>query len=139
MPRKRFKFLFDPSKKGIRRVLGELEADIMEILWTHGPATVREVHERLNENRPLAYTTVMTVMSRLATKGLLAKTKDGAAFTYKAATSRDEFTAESVRSVIQGLLKDFSKPAMSQFVDSLRDRNELEELERLLGEEKKKR
>jgi predicted transcriptional regulator len=137
MPRRRFNFVFDPSKKGIRRVLGELEAAIMEIMWGHGPATVRDVHERLHE-RALAYTTVMTVMSRLAAKGLLVRTKDGAAFTYTAAATREEFTNESVRSVIQGLLKDFTRPALSQFVDSVRDPRELAELERLLKERKKR-
>lgn len=138
MTRRRFKFVFDPSKRGIRQVLGELEADIMEVLWAHGPASVRAVHERLTARRPLAYTTIMTVMSRLAAKGLLEKSREGAAFVYRPASTRDEFTAESVRSVIHGLMKDFTRPAMSQFVDSVRDRNELTELERLLEREQKK-
>src|SRR5690349_7256712 len=66
----RYQFTFDPWKKGLRKILGDLEADVMEAIWALGQATVHDVHQRLADaNRELAYTTVMTVMSRLAEKG----------------------------------------------------------------------
>jgi predicted transcriptional regulator len=72
MDPKRYHFTFDPRKKGLRKILGDLEADVMEAMWARGRATVHDVHERLAAaDRELAYTTVMTVMSRLADKGLL--------------------------------------------------------------------
>ena len=68
----RYQFTFDPRKKGLRKILGDLEADVMEAIWALGHATVHDVLERLAAaDRELAYTTVMTVMSRLADKGLL--------------------------------------------------------------------
>ena len=65
------------SGKGVERLLGELEREIMDVLWDAGEASVRQVLEQLNarrvRTRHLAYTTVMTVMSRLADKELLSR------------------------------------------------------------------
>ena len=68
----------------------------MEIVWARGEASLRDVHLRLESQRDLAYTTVMTVMSRLAEKGLLRKRKNGAAFLYLPALSREAFTRVSL-------------------------------------------
>lgn len=114
----RYHFTFDPRKKGLRKILGDLEADVMEVIWDRGRATVHDVHERLAAaNREVAYTTVMTVMSRLADKGLLKKRKAGAAYVYTPAASKEEFTKRTVGKVLSELLDDFTAPAMSQFVD----------------------
>lgn len=127
---------FRPDRKGLRKVLGDLEADIMDIVWAWGTATVRQVHNRLNKDRPLAYTTVMTVMSRLADKGILNKDKAGAAFVYKPSTTRDAFMESAVREVITGLLGDFSTPAINQFVASIETvyPEKLNELAKLVAE-----
>jgi predicted transcriptional regulator len=75
--------------------LGELENDVMRQLWASElPLTVREVHERLAENRSLAYTTVMTVLDRLARKGVVKQERSGRAYLYSAAHSREEMAAE---------------------------------------------
>ena len=78
--------------------VGELEAAVMQVMWaTEAPQTVRQVLEVLCENRgpdrPLAYTTVMTVMERLFHKGLLARQPRGKAFLYRAAASQADYTA----------------------------------------------
>jgi predicted transcriptional regulator len=118
MDPKPYHFTFDPQKKGLRKILGDLEADVMEAIWARGRATVHDVHRLLAEaDRELAYTTVMTVMSRLAEKGLLEKRKDGAAYLYTPAASKEEFTRRTVGTVLSELLDDFSAPAMSQFVE----------------------
>ncbi len=118
MDPKRYHFTFDPRQKGLRKMLGALEADVMEAIWARGRATVHAVHQALTAaDRELAYTTVMTVMSRLAEKGLLAKQKDGAAYVYVPAASKEEFTRRTVGTVLRELLGDFTAPAMSQFVD----------------------
>ena len=116
-------FTFDPHKKGLRKILGDLESDIMEIVWARKEASVRDVHLRLESQRDLAYTTVMTVMSRLAEKGLLRKRKDGAAFLYSPALSREAFTNGVVGRLIGELLEDFTAPTLSQFVDSVEEQS----------------
>jgi predicted transcriptional regulator len=134
MTQRDFSFTFNPNKKGLRKILGDLEADIMEIVWKKGEVTVRSVFQILKDDRELAYTTVMTVMSRLADKGLLRKIKEGAAFVYKATSTRDEFTQSTLKKILNELLQDFAAPAISQFIDSVEDvdPDKMEELARLI-------
>ena len=76
------------------RQFGDLEAVIMDRLWQRGrPALVREVLDDLREDRPLAYTTVMTVMENLYRKGWLRRDRDGRAWRYEPTSSRSAYTA----------------------------------------------
>ena len=76
------------------RQFGELEAVIMERLWEWGrPALVRELVDDLREDRPIAYTTVMTVMENLHRKGWLRRQRDGRAWRYEPAGSSSGYTA----------------------------------------------
>jgi predicted transcriptional regulator len=76
------------------RQFGELEAVIMDRLWQRDrPALVREVLDDLREDRPLAYTTVMTVMENLYRKGWLRRDRDGRAWRYEPTSSRSAYTA----------------------------------------------
>jgi predicted transcriptional regulator len=76
------------------RQFGELEAVIMDRLWGRGrPAPVREVLDDLCNDRPLAYTTVMTVMENLHRKGWLRRHRDGRAWRYEPTGSRSAYTA----------------------------------------------
>ena len=74
--------------------LGELERAVMDHLWSSDePLTVRQVHETLSSQRELAYTTVMTVLQRLARKNLVVQLRDDRAHRYAAAYGRDELVA----------------------------------------------
>ena len=76
------------------RRFGDLEAVIMDRLWEQGrPMLVREMVEDLRGERPLAYTTVMTVMENLHRKGWLRRHRDGRAWRYEPAGSRSAYTA----------------------------------------------
>jgi len=76
------------------RQFGELEAVIMDRLWDQGrPMLVREMVEDLHGDRPLAYTTVMTVMENLHRKGWLRRERDGRAWRYEPTGSRSGYTA----------------------------------------------
>ena len=82
------------------RQLGQLEAAVMQHLWSTGrPVSVRETLEALTP-RALAYTTVMTVMDNLHSKGLVAREKQGKAYLYTPVSSRDEHTAEMLQDVL---------------------------------------
>ena len=63
------RFRFSPTKDGLVKVLGPLETEIMQIIWQDERSTVKKVHRKLSQQRDIAYTTVMTTMSRLAEKG----------------------------------------------------------------------
>jgi predicted transcriptional regulator len=74
--------------------LGDLEREVMTQLWNAGePLTVRQVHERLSPDRDLAYTTVMTVLDRLAKKGVVTQERADRAYRYGPAQTREEMTA----------------------------------------------
>jgi predicted transcriptional regulator len=72
--------------------LAPLELDCMNALWPLGEATVREVHEAVSEYRPRAYTTIMTILDRLARKGVVTRRKIGRAYLY-----RPNLTSEGAR------------------------------------------
>ncbi|MEV7387939.1 MULTISPECIES: BlaI/MecI/CopY family transcriptional regulator [unclassified Streptomyces] len=76
------------------RRLGELEAEIMDRLWSWGrPATAREVRTDINKQRPIAYTTVKTVADILYGKGMLTRHKEGRAWVYTPTRTRQQYTA----------------------------------------------
>jgi predicted transcriptional regulator len=121
-----------PRREG-DKVLGPLETEIMEVLWAAGrPMSVREVLARLNEERtePLAYTTAMTVLARLADKQILARARDGRGYVYEPAVS------DAAQIAVRGVMRDFGDAAMARFVDEARaDPQMLERLRRLLSDE----
>lgn len=84
------------------RGLGDLERAVMEAVWAaNRPVTGREVADALVHDRTVAYTTVMTVMDRLAAKRVLVKQRTGRAHTYRAVESRDAHIATLLRLVLQ--------------------------------------
>ena len=131
---------FKPHKIGLKKVLGDLEAEVMKVVWKQEKSTVREVYEQLRLEKNLAYTTVMTIMSRLADKGLLAKAPQGNAYIYTPAVSEAEFTEMVVSEVIDGLLEEFAEPALSHMVDKLgaEDGGKLTKLEEIIKEHRSK-
>jgi predicted transcriptional regulator len=102
---------------GASSALGSLEAEVMSALWrVAGPLSVRETVERLNTGRsaPLAYTTVMTVMTRLADKGILSRSPGpGRGFVYT------PVMADPAEIAVRGVLAEFGEAALARFVDQV--------------------
>ena len=118
------------------RGFGDLEAVIMDRLWTwNRPTTVREVLDDLQTYRDIAYTTVLTVMDNLHRKGALTREKDGRAWRYLPARSRDDYAAELLSSVLDEA-GDRSETLM-RFVSRMRA-SEVEALRRALVERQSK-
>jgi predicted transcriptional regulator len=90
-------------------ILGDLEREIMAILWRNGRSTVRQVHRQITSTRVLAYTTIMTTMIRLAEKGLLhQERRRGAAthphgFVYRPVVTRSELMRVAVTTMCEEL------------------------------------
>jgi len=121
------------SRRDPERVLGPLEAEVMNVLWSgDGPMSVRAVLDRLNAARsePLAYTTVMTVLARLADKHILVRVRDGRGYVYEPAVS------DTAQIAVRGVMRDFGDAALAHFVDEARaDPELLRRLQRLLADE----
>jgi predicted transcriptional regulator len=84
------------------REFGQLESAIMDVIWSQDrPMLVREVRERLHYGRPVAYTTVMTVMTILHGKGVLRREKYGRAWRYWPAEEREEHDARLMAEILR--------------------------------------
>ena len=91
--------------------LAPLELDCMNTLWPMGEGTVREIRDRLAERRPRAYTTIMTIMDRLARKGVVERRKSGRAYIYVATLTAQEARTHALRQVVESFFGG-SKEAM---------------------------
>jgi predicted transcriptional regulator len=112
---------------------GPLSREVMEAVWSaEGPVSVREIVEILNARRtePLAYTTVMTVMARLAEKDTLARKRHGRGFLYEATAPSQAGLA------VKNVIRAYGDEAMAHFVDEARSNPDtLQRLRHLLAEQ----
>ena len=105
--------------EGTNTFLGPLETAVMDRLWKRRQATVRDVVDDLAKSRSLAYTTVMTIMTRLHAKGLLVRDREGKTYVYRPAFTRDEHRARLSQDLVRGLVDEFGDVALAQFTAEL--------------------
>ena len=127
-----------PDQEGTRVVLHDLEADIMDEVWSRNwdAFSVRDALEILQEGRDIAYTTVMTTVKRLFDKGLLDRHKEGRRYIYRPVLGREEFHAQMAVEVMRSLPESGRDVAMSLLVDELEDTGALSRLEELIAAKK---
>lgn len=106
--------------KKFNRLLGELEAEIMDVVWGLEDATVREVLNKVKKKRKIAYTTVMTIMTRLCEKEFLKRKLNGqGAYLYNYVQSKDDFLVFASQNAIDNLLTEFGEIAVAQFISTV--------------------
>ena len=93
--------------------LGWLEADVLRVVWDQGEVTVRVVYEELRRTRPIAYTTVMSVLRNLATKGLLEQDKSQAAYVYRAKVTDVEVARGILDALVQKIMGGRREPLIA--------------------------
>jgi len=135
MAKRPLRLHFKPRRQGLNQVLGPLEAEVMWLVWQKGQATVKQIHRVLARKREIAYTTVMTTMSRLADKGIMSRTRRGMAYLYRPTMSKTEFDRWVLRSVMTGLLENFDTATMDYLVEYLSQEHpeQLEHLRQVLA------
>jgi predicted transcriptional regulator len=102
---------FRPDRPDIRKVLGDLEAEIMEAIWARPSdqgTLVRDIFEVLSTRRRIAYTTVMNTMTRLAKKHFLRVEKKEQSYLYYPTSTRQEFISRFVSHILDDLFVSFS-------------------------------
>ena len=121
------------------RQLGDLEAAIMSVVWQQGSATVEAVRSALEPGRSPAYTTVMTVMSRLAEKGVLERHKEGRAYVYRPAAEQDTVAGSMLSALVSKVYGGSSGRAIAHLIESDEDvaDEELARLEELIRAKRK--
>ena len=115
-----------PEKRAVtvlRKLLGSLELEVMEFIWQAREVTVQQVTEAISRKRPIAYTTVMTVMGHLVGKGLLARTREGKRYRYRVVQDRDEFLYQTSQRMVRSLVDDFGDLAIAGFLGEINRAN----------------
>ncbi len=127
-------FRLRPGRAGLELRLHDLEATIMELIWSRGLEAfpVGAVLTLLERQREIAYTTVMTTVSRLHDKGLLSRVKDGKRYLYSAKLTREQFLEATAREVLQHSVG--GPQALALLAEQLTEASasELDELEALI-------
>jgi BlaI family transcriptional regulator, penicillinase repressor len=100
--------------------LAPLELDCMNTLWPLGEGTVREIRDRLAPRRPRAYTTIMTIMDRLARKGVVERRKSGRAYIYRPNLSAEDAQRQALGQVIENFFGG-SHEAVAAYLRSVSD------------------
>lgn len=120
--------------------LGELQREVIEVVWRLGQASVHDVLGRLERKKKLAYTTVLTVLQKLEKAGWLEHRNEGKSYIYTPARSREEAGAGSVRGFLQRV---FEGDAVAMFQHLIRESDlsdeELSELRTMIDEKRKER
>jgi BlaI family transcriptional regulator, penicillinase repressor len=111
------------------------ELEILQVLWTRGPSTVREVHEELHEKKDLGYTTVLKLLQIMTAKGIVQRNEDQRAHVYEACQpagkTKRQFAGDMLQRVFDGSASQLMLHALEGRHTS---KEELEELRRLLDE-----
>jgi BlaI family penicillinase repressor len=117
-------------------VLADREAELMEVLWEHGPVTVTEVRQRLKDD--LAYTTVLTILRNLEAKGYVGHDGAGRAHLFSARVDRSAAQRSAVRDLAAKLFKGSSALLLTQLVsdETLTD-EDVQRIRRLLNQRSK--
>lgn len=98
--------------------LGDAEFAVLRVLWDFGPQTVRDVMERLHDRgRKVAYTTVLTFLSRLEQKGVVSSDKEDLAYVYRAKVTRERVTDTRVKAMLDELFDGSAAPAVLHLIE----------------------
>jgi predicted transcriptional regulator len=115
-----------PSNRDIRFALGDLEAILLQELWETGrPLSVRELQDRVSRNRPVAVTTVATILDRLNRKGIVSRKlikEGGPHYVYSARLTEDEFKHVVVHDVMGALLRGFNEVTVAYLAEKMTDK-----------------
>ncbi|MFB9757408.1 BlaI/MecI/CopY family transcriptional regulator [Ectobacillus funiculus] len=122
---------FKYDEVGLSRFFGPLEAKIMELLWNADELSIKDVQQRLEQDKPVNFNTVMTVMNRLVEKGILKKRLQGRLSLFQPVQSKDRFIEEQSKKITENLLDEFGGVVITHMLDALKDvdKNLLDELE----------
>ena len=114
--------------------LGELQLQVMEVVWRLGRATVAEVHEAISAERKLAYTTVLTTLRALERRGMVSHETAGKAYLYEPAVSRAQYTHASIEKLVGDLFDGRQEQLLCHLLGTKRiSRAELNRIRRMIG------
>ena len=140
---------FKPTEEDLTKVLGSLEADVLDVLWELKKGHVKKIHQEVAKKRALkkrkiAITTVATVLDRLFEKGFVdreLKRKNGIRYEYSPSITETQLKKAVVRDVLNGLFETFGEAAIAHLVDraGIEDEDQIEEFRKHLEKARRER
>lgn len=113
----------------------DAELEILHVLWTSGPSTVRQIHENLSQSRDIGYTTALKLMQIMYEKRLLTREESGKSHTYTAAVSEEDTQRGLVDRFVETAFRgSASKLVMQVLGQHKASREELDEIKKLLNQ-----
>jgi predicted transcriptional regulator len=110
------------------------ELEVLRVIWERGPSTVREVMNALNQERPRAYTSVMSLMNVMAEKGLLRTQPQGRAFVYSAQISQARTQSDIVRDLLRRVFDGSASAVVMHLLEEAKpDSKELDEIRKTIS------
>jgi len=126
-------------KKELRTNPTPSELEILHILWSRGPATVREIHEVLAKEKDVGYTSALKQLQIMTTKGLVTRTEDQRAHVYQATQPADKTKQQFAADVLQRVFRGSASQLMQHVLSGRRgSKKEIEEIRRMLDEYEEK-
>ncbi|MGB2635053.1 MAG: BlaI/MecI/CopY family transcriptional regulator [Candidatus Acidiferrum sp.] len=115
------------------------ELEILHVLWERGPSTVREVHQTLNEKRPMGYTSVLKLMQIMTAKGTVRRNEEQRAHVYEAVQPEEKTKRDLALDVLQRVFDgSASELMMHALAGQKASKEEIDEMRRLLNEHERK-
>jgi BlaI family penicillinase repressor len=115
------------------------ELEILQILWSRGPCTVRDIHESLSRDKDLGYTSALKLLQIMTAKGLVTRTEDQRAHVYTAALPAEKTKQQMAADVLHRVFRGSTSQLMQHALSGRRSsREELDEIRRLLDEHERK-
>jgi len=116
------------------------ELEILRVLWTRGPSTVREVHDALAEKKDVGYTSVLKFLQIMTSKGLVRRNETQRAHVYEAGLPAEQTKRQLATDMLERVFEGSASQLMMHALDGTRtSREEIEELRRLLNEHERNR
>lgn len=115
------------------------ELEILQVLWTRGASTVREVHEVMSRQKEIGYTSVLKLMQIMTTKGLVSRSEDQRAHVYEAALPAERTKQQMAADVLHRVFRGSASQLMQHALSGKRSsKQELDEIRKLLDEYERK-
>jgi len=120
-------------------MFGSAELPVLEALWDKDALTGREIYDEVRRSRELAYTTVLTIVSRMVKKGSVKRKKLDGMYIYEPALKKPEFEMQAASAVIKGILEISPGHAVSAFIDTVSkwDETKLNEIMEIIEQRRK--
>jgi len=132
---------FKMHESGLNRFFGPLEAKIMNILWDEPELSIKDVQQKLEQEKQINFNTVMTVMNRLVEKGFLQKRPHGRSSLFLPVQSKEDFINDQSKELTHELIEEFGTLVVNHMLDHLEeaDPDLLEKLEHKIMQLKKEK